>query len=95
VANRDITRSLDLRVDPDPDPPPPRGVSMRAKETGLPVACATRITLLNISFISGPSNYRIPRTCGARRDVRAIALALVVARGRLQLQLREARPPVR
>ena len=40
---------------------------MREEGDRSAVACVTRITALNISFISGPSNYRIPRTCGARK----------------------------
>jgi len=40
---------------------------MREEGDRSAVACTARITALNISFISGPSNYRIPRTCGARK----------------------------
>lgn len=53
----------------DPDPPLRRRAGMREGDRSA-VACATRITPLNISFISGPSNYRIPRTCGGTEQRR-------------------------
>lgn len=48
-------------------PPSAREPGMREEGDRSAVACTARITTLNISFISGPSNYRIPRTCGARK----------------------------
>lgn len=74
----------DLSASIPPVPLPEKaGSSRHAREEGADrsaVACATRITALNISFISGPSNYRIPRTCGARGDVRDLALTLAHTR---------------
>lgn len=55
------------------------GADMHEEGDRSAVACAARITALNISFISGPSNYRIPRTYGARKRRSAIVLTYIHA----------------
>lgn len=77
----------------DPGPHLRRGAGMREEGDRSAVACAIRITALNISFISGPEQlpYSTNVRSAQRPSSRSRLRTRVAPRGRLQPLLRETR----